>query len=150
VPGLALLVSTALLLTAIPLLYIGGSVMGAFTLVTTISSLLFLFVWAMIVVSYLVYRRRHAHRHADSAYKMPGGVVMCWAILAFFAFVIWTLCTERETAVALAWFPLWFLVLAAGWLIVRRRPDRAQRYRQFKAAMSQPVEQNVETTAHAA
>jgi D-serine/D-alanine/glycine transporter len=150
VPALALLLTSVLLLTAIPLLYVGGSVMGAFTLVTTISSLLFLFVWAMIVVSYLVYRRRHTQRHANSPYKMPGGVVMCWAILAFFAFVVWTLCTERETAIALAWFPLWFLVLAAGWLIVRLRPGRADRYRGFKAAMHQPIDENVETTAPAA
>jgi D-serine/D-alanine/glycine transporter len=150
VPALALLLTALLLLTAIPLLYVGGSVMGAFTLVTTVSSLLFLFVWAMIVVSYLVYRRRHAQRHADSPYKMPGGVVMCWAILTFFAFVIWTLCTDRETAIALEWFPLWFLVLAAGWLIVRHRPRRAERYREFKAEMNQPIEENVETTAPAA
>jgi D-serine/D-alanine/glycine transporter len=150
VPALAVLVTAVLLLTSIPLLYVGGSFMGAFTLVTTISSLLFLFVWAMIVVSYLVYRRRHAQRHADSPYKMPGGVVMCWAILVFFAFVIWTLCTERETAIALAWFPLWFLVLAVGWLIVRRRPGRAERYRRFRAEMNQPIDENVETTAPAA
>ena len=150
VPALALLLTAVLLLTSIPLLYVGGSVMGAFTLVTTISSLLFMFVWAMIVVSYLVYRRRHVQRHADSPYKMPAGVVMCLAILAFFAFVIWTLYTERETAIALAWFPLWFLVLAVGWLIVRRRPGRAERYRQFRAEMNQPIDENVETTAPAA
>ncbi|BBZ52421.1 amino acid permease [Mycobacterium heidelbergense] len=145
VPALALVVGAALLLTSIPLLYVDGSVMGAFTIVTTISSLLFMFVWAMIVVSYLVYRRRYARRHADSSYKMPAGVVMCWAVLGFFAFVIWTLCTERDTAVALAWFPLWFVVLAAGWLIVRRRPGRAERYRQFQAEMNHPIDKDAET-----
>jgi D-serine/D-alanine/glycine transporter len=150
VPALALFLAAALLLTAIPLLYVGGSVIGAFTLVTTISSLLFMFVWAMIIVSYLVYRRRHAQRHADSIYKMPAGQVMCWAVLAFFAFVIWTLCTERETAIALAWFPLWFVVLAVGWLIVRRRPGRAERYRRFQAEMNHPIDKKAETTAPAA
>jgi D-serine/D-alanine/glycine transporter len=150
VPALALFLTAALLLTSIPLLYVGGSVMGAFTLVTTISSLLFMFVWAMIIISYLVYRRRHAQRHAESAYKMPAGVVMCWVVLAFFAFVIWTLFTERETAIALAWFPLWFVVLATGWLIVRRRPGRAERYRRFQAEMNHPIEEDAETTAHAA
>jgi D-serine/D-alanine/glycine transporter len=149
VPAVALFLTAALLLTSIPLLYVGGSVMGAFTLVTTIASLLFMFVWAMIVVSYLVYRRRHAQRHADSSYKMPAGVVMCLALLGFFAFVIWTLCTERDTAIALAWFPLWFVVLAAGWLIVRRRPERAERYRRFQAEMNHPIEDNAETTAAA-
>src|SRR5205807_1146751 len=71
VPSVALFLTAALLLTSIPLLYVGGSVMGAFTLVTTIASLLFMFVWGVIVVSYLVYRRRHAQRHSDSSYKMP-------------------------------------------------------------------------------
>jgi D-serine/D-alanine/glycine transporter len=149
VPALALFLAAALLLTAIPLLYVGGSVIGAFTLVTTISSLLFMFVWAMIVVSYLVYRRRHAERHADSIYKMPAGPVMCWAVLVFFAFVIWTLCTERETAIALAWFPLWFVVLAVGWLIVRHRPGRAERYRQFQAEIHRPIDEKTEATAPA-
>jgi D-serine/D-alanine/glycine transporter len=138
VPASALLVTAVLLLSAIPLLYLGGSVMAAFTLITTVSSLLFMFVWAMIIASYLVYRRRHSARHADSIYKMPGGVAMCWAVLVFFVFVIWTLCTEPETATALAWFPLWFAVLAAGWLIVRRRPGRAERYRRFQAEMGRP------------
>jgi D-serine/D-alanine/glycine transporter len=147
VPSVALFLTAALLLTSIPLLYVGGSVMGAFTLVTTIASLLFMFVWAVIVVSYLVYRRRHAQRHADSSYKMPAGVAMCWAILGFFVFVIWTLCTERETAIALAWFPLWFLVLAAGWLVVRRRPGRAERYRRFQAEMKHPIGDNAEPAA---
>src|ERR1700758_5447219 len=149
VPALAICLTAALLLTSIPLLYIGGSVMGAFTLVTTISSLLFIFVWAMIVISYLVYRRRQTQRHAESAYKMPAGPVMCWVVLAFFAFVIWTLVTQRETAIALAWFPLWFVVLAAGWLIVRRRPGRAERYRQFQAEMNRPIGEAAETTAPA-
>ena len=139
VPALAVFLAAALLLTSIPLLYIGGSVMGAFTLVTTIASLLFMFVWAVIVVGYLVYRRRHPDRHAESAYKMPAGTVMCWVVLAFFVFVIWTLLTQRETAIALAWFPTWFVVLGAGWLIVRRRPGRAERYRQFQVEMDHPA-----------
>lgn len=131
------------------MLHVGGSVIRAFTLVTTISSLLFMFVWAMILVSYLVYRRRHAARHAESAFKMPGGRVMCWAAFAFFAFVAWTLTTEKDTAIALAWFPAWFVLLAIGWLIVRRRPSQAERYRQFLAEMNGPVDDRAETTAPA-
>jgi D-serine/D-alanine/glycine transporter len=149
VPASALFVTAALLLTAIPLLHVGGSVMSAFTLVTAISSLLFMFVWAMIILSYLRYRRRHAQRHADSEFKMPGGRVMCWAVLAFFAFVAWTLSTERDTAIALAWFPLWFVLLTAGWLIIRLRPAHAERYRQFQTEMNHPVADRAETTAPA-
>jgi D-serine/D-alanine/glycine transporter len=149
VPAPALFLTAGLLLTAIPLLHVGGSVMGAFTLVTTIASLLFMFVWTMIIVSYLVYRRRHAQRHADSTFKLPGGRVMCWAVFAFFAFVTWTLSTERDTAIALAWFPLWFVVLAAGWLIVRSRPGHAERYCRFLAEMKHPVGEEAAATAPA-
>jgi D-serine/D-alanine/glycine transporter len=149
VPAPALLATAALLLTAIPLLHVGGSVIGAFTLVTTIASLLFMFVWAMIMVSYLVYRRRHARRHADSTFKMPGGRVMCWAVLVFFVFVMATLGTERNTAIALAWFPVWFVVLAAGWAIVRHRRGHAERYAKFLAEMNHPTAQEVETAAPA-
>jgi D-serine/D-alanine/glycine transporter len=144
VPARALLVTAPLLLTSVPLLYAGGSVIGAFTLVTTVSALLFLFVWTMIIVSYLVYARRHADRRASSSYKMPGGVLMCWTVLAFFAFVIWTLTTERETAIAMAWFPLWFVILATGWLFVRRRPARAEQYRRFQAEMNEPVDESAD------
>src|ERR1700739_1490705 len=104
-----------------------------------------IFLTAALLLTAIVYRRRHAQRHVDSTYKLPGGVVMCWAILAFFAFVIWTLCTKHETAIALAWFPLGFVFLAGGWLIVRRRPGRAERYRQFLTEMNQPTEKNSAT-----
>lgn len=138
VPGSAVLATAPLLLISVPLLYAGASVIGVFTVITTVASLLFMFVWTMIVVSYLVYRRRHPRRHADSRYRMPGGVVMCWAILAFFVFVVWTLSTDRETAVALAWFPAWFVLLAAGWLVVKHRPGHAEQYRMFQAEMNHP------------
>jgi D-serine/D-alanine/glycine transporter len=144
VPAPALLVTAALLLTSIPLLYAGGSVIGVFTLITTISSLLFMFVWTMIIVSYLVYRRRYPQRHATSTYKMPAGVAMCWAVLVFFGFVIWTLNTGRESAIALRWFPLWFVLLAGGWLIVRRRSGHAEQYSRFQAEMNHPVEENAD------
>jgi D-serine/D-alanine/glycine transporter len=39
----------------------------------------------------------------------------------------------------LAWFPMWFVVLGAGWLIVRRRPGRAERYREFQVEMDHPA-----------
>jgi D-serine/D-alanine/glycine transporter len=139
-------VTAPLLLMSVPLLYAGGSVIGAFTLITTIASLLFMFVWAVIIVSYLVYARRDPERRVASTYKLPGGVPMCWAVLAFFAFVIWTLTTERETAIAMAWFPLWFVVVAIGWLSVRRRPGRAEQYRRFHEEMNKPIDAGADST----
>jgi D-serine/D-alanine/glycine transporter len=62
-------------------------------------------------------------------------------VLAFFAFVIWTLTTDSESATALRWFPLWFVCLAVGWLIIRRRSSHAEGYRYFLAAMNRTVDE---------
>ena len=48
-------------------------------LVTTVSAILFMFVWSLILLSYMAYRRQRASLHEASRYKMPGGVAMCWA-----------------------------------------------------------------------
>ena len=58
VPRNALVFSCMFLLAAVVLLYAGGSVSQAFTLVTTVSALCFMFVWSIILISYIVFRRR--------------------------------------------------------------------------------------------
>ncbi|MFD4367076.1 D-serine/D-alanine/glycine transporter [Rhodococcus sp. NPDC058521] len=133
VPANALMFSCIFLLSAIVLLFSGESVIDAFTLVTTISTLLFIFVWTMILASYLVYRRRRPHLHETSNFKMPGGVVMCWVVLAFFVFIIWALTQEEDTLQALLVTPVWFVVLGVAWAIIRRRPEHVARYQAFKA-----------------
>ncbi|WP_245551311.1 D-serine/D-alanine/glycine transporter [Nocardia paucivorans] len=122
VPANALRFSCAFLLIGVVLLYAGQSIVEAFTVVTTISSLCFMFVWTMILASYLVYRRRRPHLHAASTFKLPGGVPMVWAVLAFFVFLIWALTQKNDTLTALLVTPVWFAVLAIAYLIVRRSP----------------------------
>lgn len=133
VPANALRFSCAFLLIGVVLLYAGQSIVEAFTVVTTISSVCFMFVWTMILSSYLVYRRRRPHLHAVSTFKVPGGVTMVIAVLAFFAFVVWALTQESDTLTALLVTPVWFVVLGAAYLVVRRRPEHAdmrERHRQ--------------------
>ena len=120
VPKIGLLASVMLIGCAV-LLLLNDSVMGAFTVVTTISAVLFIFVWSLIMLSYLVYRRRHPEAHAASIYKMPGGVAMSWAVLAFFAFIIVLLTRQPDTLQALLVTPVWFIILGVGWYFVRGR-----------------------------
>lgn len=126
VPSPALFFSGVFLLSVIVLLAFGGSVIDAFTVVTTISSVLFIFVWSIILVSYIVYRRRRANRgdRSERAFAMPGGVVMCGVVLVFFGFVLWALTREHDTLEALAVTPLWFIALGIAWIFVRRRQSR--------------------------
>ena len=122
VPHLGLYVTVALIVgAAVALLAAGDTVMEAFTTVTTVSAVLFIFVWSLILASYIVYRRRHPEAHARSLYKMPGGVVMCGVVLVFFVFVLYLLTQEADTRAALMWTPLWFVVLGIGWFFVRGR-----------------------------
>ncbi|WP_440103728.1 D-serine/D-alanine/glycine transporter [Glutamicibacter mishrai] len=122
VPKNALMFSCMFLLAGVVLLYSGDSVMGAFTLVTTVSALCFMFVWTIILLSYLVYRARRPHLHDASNFKVPGGRVMPYVVLAFFGFILWALTTQPDTLVALLVTPIWFIALGLGYLLVRRNP----------------------------
>ncbi|AZZ39055.1 amino acid permease [Acidipropionibacterium jensenii] len=115
------LIFTVVLVGCSVLLTLSQSIMEAFTLVTTVASVLFIFVWSMILISYLRYRKLHPQAHRTSVYPMPGGRVMCWVVLAFFAFVLVLLTQQPDTLEALEMTPLWFILLGVCWLVVRRR-----------------------------
>ncbi|MBB3227703.1 D-serine/D-alanine/glycine transporter [Luteibacter sp. Sphag1AF] len=115
VPSRGLLFSCLCLLAGATLVYIIPNLVTAFTLVTTLAAVLFMFVWSLILVAYMAYRRKRPELHAASAYKMPGGVFMCWACLAFFVFVLGLLSLEADTRQALLASPVWFALLAAGY-----------------------------------
>ncbi|WP_431813522.1 amino acid permease [Kocuria sp. cx-455] len=140
VPARALGFTALVLLLTIPVLYAGDSIIAAFTLITTVAAQLFMFVWSMILVSYVCYRRKHPQRHADSEYKMPGGLFMCAAVLAFFVFVVWTLTTEPETAAGLVFLPVWLAGLGIAWAFVRRTATHRRAFEWFKAEMAKPVD----------
>lgn len=121
VPVSGLLFSCICLLAGIALICVIPNVMTVFTLVTTVSAILFMFVWSIILCSYLVYRKKHPQRHAASAFKMPAGKLMSWVGLMFFAFVLVLLCLQADTRQALMVTPVWFLLLACGWLRQKRK-----------------------------
>ena len=120
VPGWGLFCTIILIGSAL-ILAAKDSVMGAFTLVTTVSAVLFVFVWSMILISHIVHVRRNPQAHAKSIYPMPGASFMPWVVLAFFVFVIVLLTGADDTLQALLAAPIWFVVLGIVWAIVRRR-----------------------------
>lgn len=121
VPANGLLFSCLCLLGGVVLIYCIPDVMMAFTLVTTISAILFMFVWSIILISYLIYRKKRADLHKKSIFKMPAGIFMCWVCLAFFAFVIVLLIFEHDTRQALMATPLWFFALLISYIIRRNK-----------------------------
>ena len=117
VPANGLLFSCICLLGGVVLIYLVPNVMEAFTIVTTISAILFMFIWSMILISYIAYRGKKAKLHQASQFKMPGGVFMCFVCLAFFAFVIVLLTFEKDTCQALIATPIWFVILGISYFI---------------------------------
>ncbi|WP_114195505.1 D-serine/D-alanine/glycine transporter [Edaphovirga cremea] len=120
VPSTGLTFSCICLLGGVVLIYLIPNVMTVFTLVTTVSAILFMFVWTIILCSYLVYRKQRPHLHAKSIYKMPLGIFMCWVCMAFFVFVLVLLTLQEDTRQALIVTPLWFVVLGICYIFVRR------------------------------
>ena len=115
VPANGLLFSCLCLFGGVVLIYLVPNVMEAFTIVTTISAILFMFIWSMILISYIAYRRKRADLHEQSEFKMPGGILMCFVCLVFFAFVIVLLTFEADTRQALIATPIWFVILGISY-----------------------------------
>ncbi|CAQ84695.1 MULTISPECIES: D-serine/D-alanine/glycine transporter [Photorhabdus] len=124
VPASGLIFTCLCLSCGVVLIYLIPDVMHVFTLVTTVSAILFMFIWSMILCSYLVYRKRRPALHKASIYKMPLGITMSWVCLAFFAFVLILLTLRDDTRQALIITPIWFLVLIIGFQIVKRHRTR--------------------------
>ncbi|MDU3156434.1 MAG: D-serine/D-alanine/glycine transporter, partial [Hafnia alvei] len=81
VPSSGLTFSCVCLLGGVVLIYVIPNVVTVFTMVTTVSAILFMFVWSIILCSYMVYRKQRPHLHEKSIYKMPFGKLMCWVCL---------------------------------------------------------------------
>ena len=122
VPSRGLLFSCVCLLGGAFLMWVIPDLVQAFTLVTTVSAILFMFVWSLILLSYIQYRRTRDALHQASRYRMPGGVFMCWVCLAFFAGILVLLTFEADTRSALIATPVWFALLgvAYAWLRSQR------------------------------
>lgn len=121
IPANGLLFSCACLLLGSIACLLSSSALKAFTLATTISSLLFIFIWSIILCSYLAYRYKHPDRHARSIYRMPMGVVMSVVCLLGFAAIIAMLWLQPDTRQALIITPCWFVLLGIGYAITRLR-----------------------------
>ncbi|MDR7341858.1 D-serine/D-alanine/glycine transporter [Pantoea alhagi] len=121
VPTAGLLFSCLCLLVGVALIYLIPNVMTVFTMVTTVSAILFMFVWSIILCSYLAYRKKYPQRHQQSQFKMPLGKLMCWVCMAFFVFVIVLLTLQEDTRQALMVTPLWFAMLGLGWWLRSRK-----------------------------
>ena len=115
VPANALYFSTVCLLAGAALQYFVPNTVEAFTLATTLSTILFICVWLMIIWSYMVYYKTRPELHAKSTFKLPGGLFTCWLVIVFFVGMIGVLALEQDTRRALMVSPIWLVILIIGY-----------------------------------
>lgn len=120
VPANGLLFSCLCLLLGSATLIVMPTVMEAFTAITTLSSILFIFVWSLILISYLNYEKKFPERHAASKFKMPGGKLMVIITQLFFIGIIVILAFEKDTRDVLMLSPIWFIILAVGYHLSKK------------------------------
>lgn len=111
VPYLSMLVSSGTLLAAALLNFIFPDAIKLFIYVTTLSTVLFLVVWAMIIISYIVFVKKNPEEHHKNKFKLFGGLKTAYVVLAFFAFVFVLLFFSEDTRAAIFISPIWFIFL---------------------------------------
>lgn len=111
VPYLSMLVSSITLLIAALLNFVFPDAIKLFIYVTTLSTVLFLVVWGIIIVSYIAYVKKNPEQHQSSAFKLWGGKIIAYIVLSFFIFIFILLFFSKDTRVAIFISPLWFIFL---------------------------------------
>jgi len=120
VPVAGIAASAAVMLIGVVLNYLVPE--EAFVWVTSISLVGSLWTWAIIMIAHLGYRRAVARgQAAPVSFRMPGAPVANWLVVAFLVLVAVFLGFDPSTRVALYVAPVWFALLAAGYLVIGRR-----------------------------
>lgn len=117
VPSNAIIFSAAVIFISVILNYIMPE--GVFVLITSISTFCFIFIWAIIVICHLRYRKTNPELASRSKFKMPLYPIANYIILAFLIFVIGILVLNKETRVALFVTPVWFIMLGVIYNILK-------------------------------
>lgn len=112
VPVTAILVTCTLLLFAVLLNYFIPNATTVFVYISTVSTVLNIFIWTLIMIAYYRYTRARPDLYKASKFKMPGGKIMALCIIIFFAFIFCVLFVNPETRIGVIFAPLWLVVLA--------------------------------------
>ncbi|MED1644227.1 amino acid permease [Brevibacillus agri] len=124
VPANALFFSTVVVLIAVVLNYIMPE--GVFTLITSVSTVCFLFIWGITVICHLKYRKTRPDLAKTNKFKMPLFPFANYLILAFLAFILVVLALAEDTRVALFITPVWFIMLVVIYKLRKAKVDQAK------------------------
>lgn len=81
-----------------------------FSLIASVSTTCFIFIWGAIVLAHLAYRKKVGKQPAKK-FRMPFFPISDYLILAFLGFITIVLCLKTETLIALVASLIWLVVL---------------------------------------
>ncbi|EMF0227811.1 amino acid permease [Enterococcus hirae] len=113
VPGNALVFSTIVIFISVILNYVMPS--EVFTLVSSIATTCFLFIWGILVYTHLKYRKSMLGKK-EHTFKMPFYPYSNFLVFAYMIFICLVLFLGKDTRIALFLTPVWFI----GLLIIYR------------------------------
>jgi len=96
----------------------------AFSIVTTISAICFIWVWGVILVCHLRYKKQNPELHAASTFKAPLTPLVNYLVLGLFAVILVVMLFADDTRPALLLTPVWFLGLF-GLYHLRKKKQQA-------------------------
>lgn len=96
----------------------------AFGIVTTISAICFIWVWGVVLICHLRYKKTKPELQAKSKFKAPFTPFVNYVVLALFAIILIIMLFADETRPALLLTPLWFILLFVLYSINRRKRER--------------------------
>lgn len=119
VPSNALLISTVIV--SIGTLLSKLIPEQAFGIVTTISAICFIWVWSIILISHIRYKKTRPDLHQKSVFKAPLTPFINYVVLALFGFILLVMLISESTRSALLLTPLWFVLLFGLYFFKRKK-----------------------------
>jgi D-serine/D-alanine/glycine transporter len=95
----------------------------AFGIVTTISAICFIWVWGVILICHLKYKKSRPELHAKSKFKAPLTPFINYVVLALFAMILVIMLFADSTRPALLLTPIWFILLFGIYSFGRKNVD---------------------------
>ena len=123
IPWVTVMVMTIALLFAVYLNYIMPE--NVFLVIASLATFATVWVWIMILLSQIAFRRRLSHEEVKALkFKVPGGVVTTVIGLLFLAFIIALIGYHPDTRISLYVGMAWIALLLLGWVFKTRRERR--------------------------
>lgn len=114
IPWITVLVMSLALLVAVYLNYVIPK--NVFLVIASLATFATVWVWMMILLSQLAFRRRlSAGQVRDLRFKMPGGVITTLVGLLFLIFIIFLIGYHPDTRISLYVGCGWIVLLLLGW-----------------------------------